>query len=136
MSDLHLNSEYGIVLNRCLQAFDPDLLPGVTILYVWRDRLHFEQWKNCEDISKRDEYDIRIEALATSVLMRSGMHLPPECPGNKVSVFGVAFSKQWDLSDLSMRYYLVFLLDPTITNVTMPDDSTLSVNFAVLAPKK
>lgn len=133
MSDLKLNSEYGVVLNRCMKAFDPELMPGLTTLFVWRDQEHFDT-SSRGVIDGRDS-DIRLVNLPTQPLVAAGLHMPPECAVNKVAVFAAAFGQQQDLSDLVCKYYLIFLLDRSITQVTMPDDSTLRVSFAVVAPK-
>ena len=81
-----------------------ELLPGMTILYVWRDKEHLEEWYTH---SVKNSTDVRVARLPSSYLPE--MDKTGGVSKDDVTMIGIALSAKEDYSDTICLYYIAVI---------------------------
>jgi hypothetical protein len=110
------NIQYKEILTTILSDSNTQLIPGQTIIVLWQNEAHLEEWIN---VSEKDP-DVRLAIFLTSsrsspdvrILTVPTSHLPMikvEGDINSVTVVGVGFSVDEDYSDTRLAYYMTVI---------------------------
>jgi len=94
------------ILTSILRASNVPIAPNQLILVVWRDREHFEQWKQLSVIAS-DHVSIKSVPMDLFPMIQSRLCTPME-DRHRLAVCGIAFGEA-DYSDVHLIYFMELL---------------------------